>query len=707
MKKRFFAALFLAVLLICTAPVNTLAAEEVPYPEGSRDLWLPEGESPQPAPAENCRWALTGESRQEQNRICEKQEHSHITSCPRDDAGSYLCACHTEHGESCYVTTYPACQEHVHTESCGAAPVYDCGLEETAGHGHTDACFVLNCGAEEAEHVHTEACYSEICGLSAGAGAHTHEGCTQVDTLYACGLAEHTHTETCSAQTRLVCGFETLQQHVDDGCAADCALEAHTHDESCYALETWLEWQVVPTVLKTATVAVFYRDGETDVPLPGAAVTLTAADGSLLTATADETGTAVFADLPEGTYTAAAVLEEDIFRYSAESLTLQADWAGTAFSLEVQRQRKETGLTVSLTVERTLNGEKQASDFRMAGYEEPRSFTFAITLTDPEGRDEEPFEKTIRLGNEDPEDDTIRLSLPRGYGYKVAQKAGAFQMQLYKASGTVGTTPIAVSAVNTFHYYLADADDSDNALRDTLCLGFLVTDPEGVPLEGAALLAKGEGEIPFRDAGGGAHHLCIDGPGTYILTQSTAPKGYLRDATRYKLTVNSRFEKQYITLDGNQVPAIVEKLSADSANSTMPAETDGIYQLENQIQLIDVKVSLRWRIFGDIGQPASAKVGLYRDGKLVDTQFLEAGTGWTCTWEDLPAIYDYEVDMLDVPSGFGKTVRQTIANKWTITASAYNIPATADGFPLQLWLGILGLSAALLTVLWFRKRRTA
>lgn len=79
--------------------------------------------------------------------VCRQEAHSHVE------------------GE-CYVLDVSECEqeEHQHTDSCYETDVrLICGLEESAGHKHTDACeregYV--CGYEK-EHIHTLLCYSDI-----------------------------------------------------------------------------------------------------------------------------------------------------------------------------------------------------------------------------------------------------------------------------------------------------------------------------------------------------------------------------------------------------------------------------------------------------------------------------------------------------------------------------------------------------------------
>lgn len=104
-------------------------------------------------------------------------------------------------------TGEPRCgrEEHQHTDGC-YSDVLSCGMEESSGHHHTEACYqtaepTLICGTEEGEgHTHTDACYqtaepTRICGQE------EYEGHTHTDACYTkqftCGKEEHQHTDEC------------------------------------------------------------------------------------------------------------------------------------------------------------------------------------------------------------------------------------------------------------------------------------------------------------------------------------------------------------------------------------------------------------------------------------------------------------------------------------------------------------------------------
>ena len=118
-------------------------------------------------------------------------------------------------------------EEHQHSEECYASEM-TCGLEEMAGHSHTDACYqtetALICGQEEsAGHTHADDCYGEdgtsVCGQEESAG-HTHtDDCYQTDSIQICGQEEsagHTHTAECT-ESQMACG-----------------MEEHSHTDQCY-----------------------------------------------------------------------------------------------------------------------------------------------------------------------------------------------------------------------------------------------------------------------------------------------------------------------------------------------------------------------------------------------------------------------------------------------------------------------------------------
>ena len=164
----------------------------------------------------------------------ETQGHTHTEACYETQlvCGQEESQGHTHtghvHTDACYtVTQTRICEstepDHVHTEECSEAHreltctqdtgCYDangnlvCGLEETQGHTHTQACYEtqLVCGQEETEpHTHTDSCYQVqrelVCGQEEVI-LHTHtEGCWDEDGNLTCGMVEvkeHVHDETC------------------------------------------------------------------------------------------------------------------------------------------------------------------------------------------------------------------------------------------------------------------------------------------------------------------------------------------------------------------------------------------------------------------------------------------------------------------------------------------------------------------------------
>lgn len=164
----------------------------------------------------------------------ETQGHTHTEVCyetqlvcSQEESQAHSHTGHV-HTDACYtVTQTRICEstepDHVHTEECSEAHqeltctqdtgCYDengnliCGLEETQGHTHTQACYEtqLVCGQEETEpHTHTDNCYQVqrelVCGQEEVI-LHTHtEGCRDEDGNLTCGMVEikeHVHDETC------------------------------------------------------------------------------------------------------------------------------------------------------------------------------------------------------------------------------------------------------------------------------------------------------------------------------------------------------------------------------------------------------------------------------------------------------------------------------------------------------------------------------
>lgn len=194
--------------------------------------------------------------------------HTHTAEC-YDEDGNLVCAlpeieAHT-HTADCYTTV--TTEGHVHTADCYTLERGElvCGLEEGAGaHTHTPECYDadgnLVCGLEEsAGHVHTDECYAWNEVLT----------CTQptdpvTTTVLTCDKPEiilHTHTDACYDEYgNLVCGMLEVTEHV--------------HDASCYQT---VEVEAADTANATAETAA--SEETTDF-----ATALTAADIEGLTA---------------------------------------------------------------------------------------------------------------------------------------------------------------------------------------------------------------------------------------------------------------------------------------------------------------------------------------------------------------------------------------------------------------------------------------
>lgn len=157
--------------------------------------------------------------------------------CSQEESQGHTHTGHV-HTDACYtVTQTRICEstesDHVHTEECSEAHweltctqdtgCYDengnlvCGLEETQGHTHSEACYEIQlvCGQEETEpHTHTDSCY-------------------QVQRELVCGQEEvilHTHTEDCwDEEGNLTCGMVEIKEHVhDETCLPEEEVASHT-----------------------------------------------------------------------------------------------------------------------------------------------------------------------------------------------------------------------------------------------------------------------------------------------------------------------------------------------------------------------------------------------------------------------------------------------------------------------------------------------
>ena len=122
-------------------------------------------------------------------------------------------------------------------------------------------------------------------------------------------------------------------------------------------------------------------------------------------------------------------------------------------------------------------------------------------------------------------------------------------------------------------------------------------------------------------------------------------------------------------------------------------------------ELIDVTARKVWELRDAKMIPDSVNVTLLRNGEAFDTVTLTAKTGWTHTWEDLDAWYQWTVEETVVPEGMISTVEQE-GNTFAITNrdEVSSLPDTGDHDQPLVWL-LTGLTAC--AALLLMKRRTA
>ena len=210
----------------------------------------------------------------------ETQGHTHSEACYETQlvCGQEESQGHTHtghvHTEECYtVTQTPICEstepDHVHTEECYEAHreltctqdtgCYDengnlvCGLEETQGHTHSEACYEIQlvCGQEETEpHTHTDSCYQVqrelVCGQEEVI-LHTHtEDCWDEDGNLTCGMLEikeHVHDETCLPET--ASEPEDISQPEDSSAEESQTEESQTEESQSEESQTEEDQEVV------------------------------------------------------------------------------------------------------------------------------------------------------------------------------------------------------------------------------------------------------------------------------------------------------------------------------------------------------------------------------------------------------------------------------------------------------------------------------
>lgn len=136
-----------------------------------------------------------------------------------------------------FVTTYALVLPAITMESQAA-----CGIE---AHQHNDDCFeeALVCGLEESSgHTHTDACYEITAVLVCGLEEHRHEkDCFDTEGNLICEITEHIHSKENGCyeeKTELICGLEESEGHQHDSSCykkvLTCGKEIHSHSTACY-----------------------------------------------------------------------------------------------------------------------------------------------------------------------------------------------------------------------------------------------------------------------------------------------------------------------------------------------------------------------------------------------------------------------------------------------------------------------------------------
>lgn len=138
--------------------------------------------------------------------------------------------------------------EHTHTAECLTMKLV-CGLEESKGHAHTDACHtterILVCKKEA--HSHSDDCLKtrvQLCGLA----EHSHgNDCFTTEKTLICSkeFDEHKHGDSCyKTENVLTCSKTTDEHKHGDGCYAtkdvlvcENTSEGHEHGSDCYKAE--------------------------------------------------------------------------------------------------------------------------------------------------------------------------------------------------------------------------------------------------------------------------------------------------------------------------------------------------------------------------------------------------------------------------------------------------------------------------------------
>ncbi len=211
----------------------------------------------------------------EKQTICNKEEHTHTSSCYSQSENIMICTENIhQHTSACIDAScgYADFVVHEHDELCyDEAGTLRCMLEEIVGHVHSDECYAANAEDYEvnAEDEAIEATSEPVFDEPESDDEEAEFEITLTDKsdfaesdgqlkLICNKMALHTHSSDCrDGAGNLVCGMLELKRHVhteecfnqeNSAQTLICTKEEHTHDDACYNnpdadTETKEEWE--------------------------------------------------------------------------------------------------------------------------------------------------------------------------------------------------------------------------------------------------------------------------------------------------------------------------------------------------------------------------------------------------------------------------------------------------------------------------------
>ncbi len=184
-------------------------------------------------------------------------------------------------------------------------------------------------------------------------------------------------------------------------------------------------------------------------------------------------------------------------------------------------------------------------------------------------------------------------------------------------------------------------------------------DLAGEVIYSVSFTSNSEGVVVFDLLSG----FVVDGEsinGTYILSETKAPEGYVGTDTTWTVTVQEDDGELRVELNEqkNVFEGFWDWIVGNVAGEQNTAWTwvDGVLTVKNDKLIDAITVTKVWVASEGVAHPESVEAVLLRNGIPYDTVILNAANGWTHSWTGLTEADTWTVDEKAVPEGYEKTV---------------------------------------------------